>query len=96
MARLLPILLALLVATTTVAAPSGVPAQVALINEMIEQGWRDFEVRPADEVDDATWCRRVFLDIIGRIPSNDELQEFLDDGEKGRGKRAILGRSTFA
>ena len=88
MTRFSLMLTGLLVTGIALAEPSGVPAQVAVINEMIEQGWRDFEIRPAPEVDDATWCRRLFLDVIGRIPSNDELQEFL--GERGSDRRAKL------
>ncbi|WP_146514243.1 DUF1549 domain-containing protein [Rubripirellula amarantea] len=61
---------------------------VAMIDEKIEQGWTDFEVRPAAEADDLTWCRRVFLDVIGRIPTVDELKEFASD--RSADKRAIL------
>lgn len=88
MTRFSLVFLAFLITGTALAAESGIPAQVATIDEIIEQGWRDFEIRPAPEVDDATWCRRVFLDVIGRIPSNEELQEFLAQG--GRGNRAKL------
>ncbi len=69
-------------------ADDGVPSQVALINDAIEQGWRDYEIRPAPEVDDATWCRRIYLDVIGRIPTLEELHAFLDS--KGSNKRAEL------
>ena len=69
-------------------AADAVPSQVALINDAIEQGWRDYEIRPAPEVDDATWCRRVYLDVIGRIPTLEELKTFLDS--KGSDKRAKL------
>jgi hypothetical protein len=88
MIRFSPALLALLLPGMVTAAESKLPAQVTLINEVIEQGWRDFEIRPAPDVDDATWCRRVFLDVIGRIPSGHELREFLDD--RGTGNRAAL------
>jgi hypothetical protein len=88
MTRFSLVFLAFLITGTALAAESGIPSQVATIDEIIEQGWRDFEIRPAPEVDDATWCRRVFLDVIGRIPSNEELQEFLAQG--GRGNRAKL------
>ncbi len=64
------------------------PPQVVAINDAIEQGWRDFEIRPAPDVDDATWCRRVFLDVIGRVPTRVELTEFL--AERGSDKRAAL------
>ncbi len=78
----------LLPATKSVRAETKVPAQVAEINEAIAQGWRDFEIRPAPEVDDSTWCRRVYLDVIGRIPSHDELMAFVS--ERGGDKRAKL------
>ena len=88
---LLPVLLilgSLLPLQVSRAADAAVPTQVNMINEIIEQGWRDFEIRPAPEVDDSTWCRRVFLDVIGRVPTNKELQDFLD--VKDKDKRANL------
>jgi hypothetical protein len=92
MRRLSPILVAPLVLAAVpleaIAAGSDLPAQVAVINESIEQGWRDFEIRPAPEVDDSIWCRRVFLDVVGRVPTNEELREFLDD--RSSGNRASL------
>ncbi|TWU59835.1 hypothetical protein Poly51_01080 [Rubripirellula tenax] len=76
-------------ATGLVVAAEPVRPQVALINELIEQGWRDYEIRsPAPEADDATWARRVHLDVIGRIPTIAELQEFAAD--RGSDKRAKL------
>jgi hypothetical protein len=70
------------------AAEAAVPSQVKMINDTIEQGWRDFEIRPASEADDATWCRRVFLDVVGRVPDQTELSEFVS--AKGKDKRAAL------
>ena len=64
------------------------PAQVAMIDDAIEQVWIDYSVRPAPEVDDRTWCRRVFLDVIGRIPNARELTEFASDRDSD--KRAKL------
>jgi hypothetical protein len=60
-------------------AQSAALPQVEMINQAIEQGWIDYEITPAKEVDDAKWCRRVFLDVIGRIPTLEELQEFTGD-----------------
>jgi Protein of unknown function (DUF1549)/Protein of unknown function (DUF1553) len=70
------------------AVETPLPPQVAAINDAIEQGWRDFEVRPAPDTDDATWCRRVFLDVIGRVPTRTELTEFVSD--RAKDKKAIL------
>ncbi len=67
---------------------AGVLPQVAAINEAIEQQWRDYEIKPAEDADDATWCRRVYLDVVGRIPSVAELESFLQD--RSSNKRAAL------
>ncbi len=69
-------------------ADASLPPQVASIDDAIEQGWRDYEIRPAPDADDATWCRRVFLDVIGRVPTRAELTEFVSDRSKD--KKAVL------
>ncbi|WP_404309980.1 DUF1549 domain-containing protein [Neorhodopirellula lusitana] len=70
------------------AADAGTPPQVAIINDSIAQVWRDYEVRPVGDASEAVWCRRVFLDVIGRIPNYDELSEFVSD--RSTDKRAAL------
>jgi hypothetical protein len=65
----------------------GIP-QVKFINEQIEAGWTDAKLRPSDPAADGEWCRRVHLDVIGRIPSLEELQRFV--GDSSPGKRAAL------
>lgn len=71
------------------AASPTLPPQVAEINALIEQQWRDYEIKPAPDVDDSQWCRRVFLDVIGRIPSVAELKEFTEDGSSDRRQRLL-------
>src|SRR5437016_6159028 len=51
-----------------VAADYGVP-QVKAINEQIARVWKDNQLSPSPQASDGEWCRRVFLDILGRIPS---------------------------
>lgn len=60
------------------------PTQIETINQLVEQGWKDFEIRPAKPADDATWCRRVYLDVIGRVPKTDELKEFVGSRDKDK------------
>ncbi len=48
-------------------------AQVKMINAAFQQQWKDYALTPAPVEDDSKWCRRVFLDLIGRIPNYDEL-----------------------
>ena len=53
--------------------------QVKFINQQISAGWADAGLKPSDPATEGEWCRRVFLDIVGRTPSVDELQKFLAD-----------------
>lgn len=85
--------IACVVVVTAAVAPvawsqSVAPPQIAMIDDAIAQGWADYEITPAKEVSDSIWCRRVFLDIIGRIPSLEEQMEFAS--ERGSDKRAKL------
>ena len=57
---------------------------VAKIDDAIEQTWIDFEIQPAPLADDSIWCRRVHLDLIGRIPTVAELDRFLADDREHR------------
>lgn len=61
---------------------------IAYINKKIREGWAGAEISPSPMATDAEWCRRVYLDILGRIPSIDELNQFL--GSKSAKKRAEL------
>ena len=62
--------------------------QVKVINEMIAAAWADAGLQPSPEATDGEWCRRVHLDLIGRIPSVEELRSFLVD--KSPAKKAEL------
>ncbi len=63
-------------------------AEVELINEAIRLGWSDHRLVPSKAASEGTWCRRVYLDLIGRVPTVEELEAFL--GGRKRGKRARL------
>ena len=65
--------------------------QVKEINEKIAAAWADAGLKPSADATDGEWCRRVHLDLIGRIPSVDELRAFLVD--KAPTKKAdLVGR----
>jgi len=67
------------------------PPQVEKIDKALQQGWLEAEVRPSPAEDELKWCRRLFLDVIGRIPSYDELAEFAKDKSAGK-KQNLLNR----
>ena len=56
----------------------GLP-QVKFINEQVAAGWTGSSVQPSAAATDGEWCRRVYLDIIGRVPSVVELQKFVTE-----------------
>ncbi len=68
-----------LAAVSAATLPEPEIAQVKLINRAIEQQWKEYSLNPSPVEDDSKWCRRVFLDLIGRIPTYDELIDFLRD-----------------
>jgi mono/diheme cytochrome c family protein len=47
------------------------------LDAMVAEGWEQRGVTPAPAADDRTWCRRVYLDLAGRIPTSEELNAFL-------------------
>lgn len=47
------------------------------INTLLAEGWARAGVQPAAAVTDAIWCRRIYLDLAGRIPTAAELAAFL-------------------
>ncbi|HAB16671.1 MAG TPA: DUF1549 domain-containing protein [Verrucomicrobiota bacterium] len=46
------------------------------IDAFIAEGWEQRQVKPSAAADDRTWCRRVYLDLAGRIPTPKEWEEF--------------------
>ena len=58
--------------------------QVAAINQKIWQSWQDHKLTPSAVAKESEWCRRVYLDLIGRIPTIDELKIFEKDRQKDR------------
>ena len=62
----------------TATADYGIP-QVSFINEQIRLGWQEYDLSPSIPATEGEWCRRVYLDLIGRIPSVEELKAFQDN-----------------
>lgn len=49
------------------------------IDAILAQHWKTQNVSPAPIIDDATYLRRAYLKIIGRIPTHAEAVHFLND-----------------
>ncbi len=63
--------------------------QVQFINEQIRTQWKEFQISPSPAASEGEWCRRVFLDVLGRIPSVDELQEFTASKEPDKKAKLV-------
>jgi hypothetical protein len=68
---------------------------IAAIDQQIRAGWTAAGLRPSGEATDAEWCRRVFLGVIGRVPSVTELEAFLQDRRPNK-KAQLLDRLLTA
>jgi hypothetical protein len=57
---------------------------VKIINQKLEEGWKTEKVVPSRYADDYEFIRRASLDIIGRIATPDEIDQYMKDPEKKR------------
>jgi hypothetical protein len=52
---------------------------IAEINRLVRAVWEQNGVKPSDRCGDGEFARRAALDVVGHIPSLEQLAEFLDD-----------------
>jgi hypothetical protein len=70
-------------------AADGPPIQSQLINEELSKAWKAAELKPSKKASDYEFVRRVFIDIVGRIPTAEEVKDFVD-ADQAKDKRAKL------
>jgi len=73
---------------TKTKAPRNFNSVTDAIDALVSESWTENKIQPAVSVDDRTWCRRIYLDIAGRIPTQSELNEFVNS--RAKPKRAAL------
>ncbi|MDA7977918.1 MAG: DUF1549 and DUF1553 domain-containing protein [Pirellulales bacterium] len=66
-----------------------VEAIVAQINSRIEERWQEESITPADWATDAEWCRRVFLDVLGRIPTVEESVDYVTSSDAAKKQQLV-------
>lgn len=59
-----------------------------VIDLALEHGWQTRSIVSAGSVDDSAFARRLFLDLVGRVPRPKELQDFL--AKTNSTKRVVL------
>lgn len=97
-----------IIATCNVAIP--MPGQVSaevyaklprknFIDEHVWKKLQSMSITVSEPCDDATYLRRTHVDLIGRLPTPDEVRKFLADGGSDKRERlvdALLQRPEFA
>jgi hypothetical protein len=58
------------------------------VNDILSRAWKDNNLEPAPRTSDAAFLRRVTLDVLGRIPTPEEVRAF--EGEQRADKRLRL------
>lgn len=86
--RLLTLALAV-IATTFAYADDSKLAYRQSIDAEIRAGFKRAKVSPVGPADDATFLRRVFLDLVGTIPTDAEARAFLTDKDAKKRDKLI-------
>src|SRR4051794_3735250 len=59
------------------------------IDAAIQSGWQKHDVKPAQRSNDAEFLRRIYLDLVGVIPTYEETVAFLDSKEPDKREKMI-------
>lgn len=62
---------------------------VADLNRLFAASWRRLGTTPAARADDAEWVRRVYLDVVGRIPTVPEAEAFFESSAADKRDRLV-------
>jgi len=60
-----------------------------VIDDLVGSNLRKMNLQPSELADDATFLRRVSLDVIGRLPTPDEARRFLASTEPDKRRRVV-------
>lgn len=59
------------------------------VDELAEQKFRELGIEPSALCDDATFVRRVFLDVVGTLPNIDEVTSFIESQDPDKRNKLI-------
>lgn len=76
------------VATPDYRQPASDREILSFVSAELSRGWKDAKINPSEQASDQEWCRRLFVRLIGRIPTVEELRQFT--ASKSKRKREEL------
>src|SRR3954467_5637092 len=59
------------------------------IDQEVRAAWKREKITPAPRCDDATFLRRIYLDLAGVVPSLEETQQFRKDADPQKRSKLI-------
>jgi cytoskeletal protein RodZ len=62
---------------------------VSLVNTSLSTAWVASQVTPAPPATDSEWCRRLFVRVLGHIPTVEELKAFSADRSKDKREKLV-------
>ncbi|ODA29657.1 DUF1549 domain-containing protein [Planctopirus hydrillae] len=62
---------------------------VSQVNDYLTKTWKEENLTPAPLASEAEWHRRVYLDLVGHIPTSAETEAYLSDRSPGRRERLV-------
>jgi hypothetical protein len=77
-----------------VPSSAAAPPQIAQIDAQIRAAWSENQLTPSAPASDQEYCRRLFLDVLGRIPTMPELEQYVADKPADR-KRHLVRRLLY-
>ena len=73
----------------TVPIPATSFAMTARVDQLVEQLWTEKEITPVPTTTDEAFLRRVYLDVIGRVPTVGEYDQFFELNPEVRRRKLI-------
>ena len=68
------------------------------VDELVYDRWRDMHLVPSEDCSDEVYIRRVFIDLMGLLPTPSQRQQFLSDSDPQKRQKLVdilLERDEF-
>lgn len=74
--------------------PSPDAEVISFVSAELSRSWTEAGVTPSPAATDSEWCRRLFVRVVGRIPTVEEREAFVNDKSPDRREKLVNGLLT--